>query len=209
MAGSRKVVSGDTLSQDIVAPRDGEGAVYAASDGWTMTYRLIPRSASNSVIQVDCVADGDDYTLAVTAADTATWGAGYYGVSAYVTKGTETYTVIPAFTQIEVVTNPRLATAGTDTRTQAEKALDDAVQALADAQARAANAGTSGSASGALIEYWIGERKFKYATAQEAVESMIKAVGYWKTEVGREKNAAALQQGLASPRQVYVRAARA
>ena len=208
MTISTKIVAGDTLSQDIAAPTDADGEAYEAST-WTLTYRLIPRLSTSSVIEITATADGDDYTLAAGAASTATWTAGWYSVSAYVTSGAETYTVEPAFSQVEILANPRTQVAGFDGRSQAEKALDDALAALADAQARAANVGTSGSASGALVEYMIGERRFKYATADEAVTSMIKAVNFWKTEVGRERNARAMQNGLASPRQVYVRASRA
>ena len=204
-----QIVAGDTLAQDISAPRDTAGETYPASAGWVLTYKLIPRLGTSSVITFNATADGEDYTLSVAAATTATWTPGAYTVSAYVTLGTETYTVEPAFTQVEILQNPRTAVAGFDGRSQAEKALDDAKQALADAQARAANVGTSGSAVSGIVEYTIGERRFKYASAQEAVAAMIAAVIFWKNEVGRERAATAMQQGLASPRQVYVRAIRA
>lgn len=204
-----QIVAGDTLSQDVSAPEDTAGTIYPASAGWTLTYRLIPRDGSAAVITFDAVADGDDYTLAVAAATTAGWTAGYYSVSAYVTLGTESYTVEPAFQQVEILQNPRTAVAGYDGRSQAEKALDDARQALADAQARAANVGTAGSASGGLIEYQIGERRFKYASAAEAVQSMIAAVSFWETELARERRAEAIRRGMADPRKVYVRMSRA
>lgn len=209
MTTSRTLVAGDTLAQDIVAPTDSEGTAYSASDGWTLAYRLIPRAITSTVIDITAVADGADYRLAVAAGDTAAWTAGMYGVSAYVTKGAETYTVEPLWDQVEIRANPRTAAAGLETRTQARKALDDARQALADAQARAANVGTSGSASGGLVEYSIGERRFKYANAAEAVESMIKAVSYWEAAVLAENCASARDRGLASPRNVVMRMGRA
>jgi hypothetical protein len=206
---STRIVAGDTLSQDISAPRDAAGEAYTASEGWTLTYRLVPRDPSAAVITLNAAADGEDYTLSVAASATAAWAPGYYSVSAYVTLGTETYTVEPAFSQVEILQNPRTAVAGLDGRSQAQKALDDAKRALADAQARAANVGTSGSASGGLVEYSIGERRFKYATAAEAVSSMIAAVDYWEKEVAREVRADAIRRGMADPRKVYVRASRA
>jgi hypothetical protein len=206
---STRIVAGDTLSQDISAPRDAAGEAYTASEGWALTYRLVPRDGTAAVISINAASDGDDYTLAVAASTTAAWAPGYYSVSAYVTLGTETYTVQPAFAQVEILQNPRTAVSGFDGRSQAQKALDDAKQALADAQARARNVGTSGSASAGLVEYQIGERRFKYATAAEAVSSMIAAVDYWEKEVAREVRADAIRRGMADPRKVYVRASRA
>lgn len=209
MTVSTTLVSGDTLAQDIAAPTDADGNGYLASAGWTLTYRLIPRLSTSSVIEVSATADGDDYTLAVAAVDTATWTAGYYSVSAYVTKAAETYTVEPAFDQVEILQNPRTAVAGHDARSQAEKALDDAMTALADAQVRAASVGTGGSAVSGIVEYTIGERRFKYASAQEAVASMIAAVDFWEKELARERRAEAIRRGMADPRKVYVRMSRA
>ena len=204
-----QIVAGDTLSQDVCAPKDTAGETYPASAGWTLTHRLLPRDGTSSVITFDAVAAGDDYTLAVAAATTAGWAAGYYSVSAYVTLGAETYTVEPAFTQVQILQNPRTAVAGYDARSQAEKALDDAKRALADAQARAANVGTTGSAVSGIVEYTIGERRFKYASAAEAVQSMIAAVSFWETELARERRAEAIRRGMADPRKVYVRMSRA
>jgi hypothetical protein len=209
MTVSTKLVAGDTLSQDVAAPKDSEGTTDPASAGWTLTYRLVPRESTSSVVTVNAVADGEDYTLAVAASDTASWTPGFYSVSAYVTLDLETFTVEPAFSQVEILQNPRTAAAGHDGRTQAQKALDDARQALADAQARAANVGTSGSASGGLIEYMIGERRFKYATAAEAVASMIAAVDFWEKQLFYENRASAIARGMADPRQTYVRLWRA
>ena len=208
MTVSQTLVAGDTLSFDVTAPTDADGVAYAASAGWTLTYRLIPRLPTSAAITLNAVADGDDYTLAAAAIDTAAWIPGHYSVSAYVTKGTETYTVDPAFSQVEILQDPRTAAAGFDGRSQAQKALDDARQALADAQTRAAGIGTSGSAVSGLVEYTIGERRFKYATAAEAVSSMIAAVDYWEKEVAREVRADAIRRGMADPRKVYVRANR-
>ena len=204
-----RIVAGDTVSQDVAAPKDTAGETYPASAGWTLTYRLIPRLNTSAVITFDAVADGDNYTLAVAAATTAGWTSGIYSVSAYVTLGAESFTVEPAFQQVEILQDPRTAVAGFDGRTQAQKALDDARQALADAQARAASIGTGGSAVGGLVEYSIGERRFKYATAAEAVSSMIAAVDYWEKEVSREVRAEAIRRGMADPRKVYVRCGRA
>ena len=49
MTISTKLVAGDTLSQDIAAPTDADGNAYAATT-WTLTYRLIPRLGSSSVL---------------------------------------------------------------------------------------------------------------------------------------------------------------
>lgn len=199
MTVSRTLVVGDTLSFAAAAPTAADGTRYTASAGWSLTYRLIPRVGSNSVVEIVATADGDDFLVQASAAATASWGAGDYGVAAYVTKGAETYTVAPVFVQALIVANPRTLTAGTDTRTQARKALDDARQALADAQARAASGGTTGSAIGGVVEYEIAGRRMKYASVQEAVAGLIAAVSFWRVEAWREQRAEAIVSGLADP----------
>lgn len=200
MTVSFKLVAGDTLSY-LVSPPTGDGVTYTPAGGWTLKYRLIPRSASGSVIELTATTSGTSYQIAAPAADTANYVAGYYGAAAWVEKGTEKYTVEPVWEQLQILANPRTAVAGTDTRSDAQKALDDARTALHNAQAAAANAGTSQQ----VQEYRIGDRWMKYADAGAAVTSLIAMVQMMEREVARERRADAIRRGMADPRKVYLR----
>lgn len=198
MTTSYNLVAGDTLSFGVSAPTAADGSAYAASDGWALTYRLIPRDGAGSVITLSAIADGDDFKVQATAAMTAAWGAGWYSVAAYVTKGTDTYTVEPAFDQARILANPRTAAAGFDGRSQTQKALDDIASAMADAAGRAAS--SSGST---VVEYEIAGRRMKYANAEEAVTALKAMEHYWSGKRREEITAEARRRGLANPWQAY------
>ena len=78
-------------------------ADYAANNGWTLTLHL----AGVNVLSTAGVASGADHVITLTAANTATLGAGVYTWSERVTKGVEAYVVASG----TVVVEPNLATA--------------------------------------------------------------------------------------------------
>lgn len=204
MTTSNQLVAGDTLAQDIAAPRDSEGNVYGASAGWTLTYRLVPRSSAASVISFNAVAAGDDYTLAVAAADTAAWAAGWYSCSAYVTKGAETYTVEPAWDQVRILADPRTSAAGYDGRSDAQKFYDDACQALRDAASRSA----TGSQQ-QVLRYRIGDREMEYGSVDKAIAGLAQLRNLAALELKRELAANAQRRGDANPAHFQTRLGRA
>lgn len=173
------LIAGDTLSFPTSVPE------YPASDGWTLTYRLVPRS-SGSVITITASAVGDDYEVNEAAAVTALWGAGEYTWAGYVTKGTERYTVDQG--TITVKPNPGSATTW-DGRTHARKTLD-AIEAVI------ANRATMDQE-----EYAINGRSLK----RTPVAELIKLRSFYKAEVFREEEAERMSAGLGSRRRVYVR----
>ena len=196
MTTSTKLIAGDTLSFPVRAPTDVSGNEYAASDGWALTYKLIPRATGGSVITLSAAPDGLDFLVQETAANTAAYTPGPYTVAAYVSKGSERYTVEPAFAFVEILQDPSTATGGFDGRSPARKALDDAL---------AARAAYAAGGNSAVAEYSIGDRRMKFKTPAE-LEQLI---GQLKIEVARESRAQALAQGLPDPRKVFVRAGRA
>lgn len=209
MPVSHTVVAGDTLSFTTLAPLDAEGNAYSPGDGWSLTYRLIPRDDANSAITLNAsTEDADTFRINASASTTATWGAGYYNVAAWVALGSDRYTVEPLFDQVEIRENPATAAAGFDGRSQAQKAYDDVMQAIADATARAAAIGTTGAATGDVIEYTIGERRVRYGNPGEARESLFKMRNALGIELQRERAAAALARSEADPRRVYLRSVR-
>lgn len=119
------LTAGDTL--DFTTTVDD----YLASAGWTLKYRLAPRSGG-TVIDITANASGDDYRVQVLAATTAGWAAGFYSWAAFVEKAAERYTVGRGSLEIRVssVAMP----AGFDDRGHVQKTLD-AIRAVIEKRA--------------------------------------------------------------------------
>ena len=104
---------------------------YPASSGWVLSFSFY--RYGQSVIQIDTIASGDDFSISVPASTTAGKTAGEWQWTAYVTKGTDRFTVGTG----TVVLKPNLAAATStmDLRTENEKILE----ALIATQQRRAN----------------------------------------------------------------------
>lgn len=135
-----ELIAGDTLQFTTSVPD------YPASAGWTLTYRLVPRT-SGTAISFDATADGDDYDIEVGASTTDDWTAGEYSWSAYVSKAGERHTVDQGTVKIQP--NPSVV-AAYDARSHARKTLD-AIQAVI--QNRATQAQKSYSIGGRSLEH--------------------------------------------------------
>lgn len=174
-----QLTAGDTLDFTTTAED------YPASDGWVLTYKLIPR-ASGTVYTLTSTASGDDHRIQATAATTAAWTAGTYSWAAYATLGTESYTLASGVTQ--VLPNPRTATT-LDTRSAAAVALDNVVATL------------QGRATSAVLEYEIAGRRLKYMSPAE----LIKLKSHLEREVAGEQAAARLAAGITGARKIQFR----
>lgn len=160
---------------------------YPASAGWVLRLVLNPR-AGGSVRTIDSVASGDAHRLQATAAQTGAWVAGWYARQVWVIKGAEQYPVTDLFGQTEV--RPGLAAvAGTDMRTDAEKALA-AIQAT-----------LQGKADSAVQSYQINGRQL----SSYSLPDLIKLREMYRREVASERRAAGLQDGRGSVRRIAVR----
>lgn len=197
------LIAGDALDFETAVPD------YPASDGWTLTYRLIPVSSGGTAYTFDASTadDGESYAIEVSSAVTAGWAAGEYTWVAYVTLSGERHVVDPegANTRLTIKANPATVGYGYDARSQVQKAYDDCLTAIADAQTRAAAVGTTGTVTGGVVEYTIGERRIRYGNPQEAVEALLKMRSALGAELSRERAAAALRRGDYDPRRVYLR----
>lgn len=176
------LVAGDTLNFTTYV------ADYLPADGWTLKFRLVPRS-SGTPIDITTAQDADDSTLhraQVPAATTAGWGATDYSWTSWVEQGTEKYTVSSG--QIKVSPDPRVV-ATLDSRSTARVALDN-VRAV-----------ISGTASANVQSYTINGRQLQRYSITEllALESKLSA------DVQREENCAAMASGQPSRRKTYVR----
>lgn len=112
-----QLIAGDSLN----FYREASG--YLATAGWTLRYRLVPRTAGGSVRLITGTPNGAGWDVQAPAIDTASWAADVYAWAAWVEQGAESYTVAQG--QLEVLPNPRTITAGADTRSATRKAKDD------------------------------------------------------------------------------------
>ena len=178
-----EIVAGDRLNVPLQVPG------YPASGGNTLTLRLVPR-ATGTPVDLTATASGDDYVVSASAVATVAYTAGEYSWRAFVTNGSDRYTVGSG--QITVKANPATLAAGTDTRSEAERAVADLRAALKawDATRRS---------------YTIGDVSMTFNSPAE----IIKLIGYWETVLERERGAADVAAGRLNRKKVFVRFARA
>lgn len=175
------LIAGDTVDFVTALPD------YPASDGWVLSFRLLPR-VSGTAIDITTTASGDDHRASVTAAASASWTAGEYTWQSWVASGAVRYSVADGTCTIKP--DPATATAY-DGRSQAVVALEAAKAALATFQ----------SSGGRVRSYTIGGRSLEYA--DEA--ALLKAISYWQVQVKIEEAANRRKLGLDDGRRVYLR----
>jgi hypothetical protein len=183
MAMQDQIVAGETLNYLAIA------ADYPASAGWVVTLYVNPL-AGGTASSVSSTASGDNHLLQVTAATTATWTAGNCNWQTWVALGAERYMLEEGV--LRVRTSLIGAAAGTDTRSQAQKALDDANAALA-------------AWTPTMKRYRIGGREMEFNSPAD----ILAVISRWTSEVKREKADQAMAAGLANPRKLQVRMGRA
>lgn len=160
-------------------------ADYPPADGWTLKYRLVPRT-SGTAIDITAATSGTDYRVQVAPATTANWTAGEYSWFSWVEQSGARYTVDEGLVTLKA--NPATSTAY-DARTPARKALD------------ALNAGFETFGTNAHVhEYTIENRSMKYRTFADFMAARDRLVA----EVAREENAARTAAGLASKNRLRV-----
>lgn len=159
---------------------------YPASAGWELKLRLL--WSSGMAVAITATTSGNDFAIALTASDTATWDAGSATLVSWVTKGTERVTLA----ERDVTILPNLAIATThDGRSRAVKGLADARAAL-DAYMAAGQIH--------VAEYDIAGRRMKFRTSEEITD----LISYYEREVAKENAAAAILQGQ-TPGRIYTR----
>lgn len=157
----QELIAGDTLNFTTTTPG------YSAADGWVLKYRLVSRTVGGAAITLTGTAEGEAHRVQASATATAAWVAGTYGWSAWVEKAGEKYTVQDG--QILVKPDPRTVAAGTDTRSQARRALDDARTALA-------------AWTPTMRRYRIGDREREFSSTAD----VIKLIAHLEREVEAE-----------------------
>lgn len=162
--------------------------LYPASAGWVLKLRLVPRAAGG-VITLTAAAEGDDHRFTAAPGTTTSWTAGAYGWAEWVEKGAEVYTVDTG--QATVLADPRLAAAGTDSRTLARKTLDDLIAAKA----------VWDTTGGRQRRYKIGEREMEFNSEAE----IIQKIHFWEAQLAAEQQAADLAKGLRPKNRILTR----
>lgn len=162
-------------------------AHYPSGEGWTLRYRLVPQSASAAAIDILATpaGDGRSYLVQASAAQTSAWTPGAYSYAAWVTNGAgEVYPAQSGF--IEILPDPRQAAPGSDLRSQARRALDDARAAFA-------------AWSPLQRRYKIADREREFNSAAD----ILVVIRYWEQQVAIEDRLA----GRAEPisRRIYTR----
>lgn len=161
-------------------------AEYLASAGWVLKYRMLWQGGT--AVPIIATASGDNFTVTLTAAETATWDAGSATLVSWVEKGTDRVTL----GEQDVTILPNLAIANAfDGRSRAVKGLADARAAL-DAY----------MAGGKLhvAEYDVAGRRMKFRSSEEITD----LISYYEREVAKENAANAILQGQ-TPGRIYSR----
>lgn len=160
------------------------GEVRGPGDGWACHLRLVPRSAGQTVRQLDATVVDGTHRFIVSAATSAAWAAGHYMATVWVTRGDESITL--TVQQLQVLPDPRTAAAGIDTRSTARKALDDLNAALA-------------AWNPLRKSYTIGDRTMEFNSTAE----IIKLINHWQLQVDAEDRTAGRKARM--PRRIYTR----
>ncbi len=119
---------------------------YPASGGWAFSFSLY--RYGQAVIQISASVSGDDFSITVPAANTTGIAAGEWQWTAYVSKGTDRFTVETG--TVKLKPDLAAATSTTDLRTDEEKILD---ALIATQQRRATKEQESMQIGGRAIRY--------------------------------------------------------
>lgn len=159
--------AGDTISWQKSLPD------YPASAGWVLSYAFIGVDVHSAV----AIADGDDFTVTITATDSAAWVPGDYVWQATVAFGAERYTV--ATGRLSILADLTRQTAGFDARSSARRMLD-AVEAVLERRA-----------SSAELEVTYNGRALKYMP----ISDLLALRDRCRADVRAEDNAARAASG--------------
>ena len=128
--------------------------------------------------------------IIVSAATTAGWAPGAWAWETWAAKGSERYRLEAG--QLQVQAGLIGAAAGLDTRSQAQRALDDAEAALA-------------AWTPTTKRYRINGREMEF----NAPADIIAVINHWRTAVKREQAEQAMAAGRRNPRKLQVSIGRA
>ncbi len=110
-----------TIGDRWVWKRTDLGTDYPQSS-YALSYSARLQGAGSTVISITASESGDDYLVEVASATTASYIAGTYSWSAYITRSSDSQRLQIDAGDFVVLTN--LATSSADARTHSEKVVD-------------------------------------------------------------------------------------
>lgn len=174
------ITVGDTLDFSTTV------AAYPPSAGWTLKFRLVPRTAGPTPIVLTSAADGDAHRVQVGPAVTALYTAGDYSWTSWVEKTGARFTVSQG--QVTLLPDPAVVTSR-DNRSQVRKTLD------------AINAVIEGRASRDQQEYSIGDRTLKRTPMADLIVLQTR----YQRLANAEENETRLANGLGTKNVIRIR----
>ena len=175
----------EVVAGDLVTWTRPEHSDLTIADSWILTYALVKDGTKIDITSSD---NGDQtYLISVAAATTATWTVGTYKWQAYLTKGSERYSVDEG--TIVVNTDFASATGGYDDRSHWQTVLDN-VEAV-----------IQGRATKDQSSYTISGRQLSRTPIVDLIALYDKA----KAAVIAEKNAEKIANGLGTSSKIYTR----
>lgn len=160
---------------------------YPASDGWTLSYRLINVAGH---IDIVATASGADHLVNVPATTTDGWSPGTYAWAAYVEKAGERYTVDSGTITVKPDLPAQLA--GLEARSNARVILEELEAAFKDYVV---------NGQGLVQRYTIGGREMWFRTSKDFVQQ----IEYWRKQVQDEASFDSVARGLGNPRRLFAR----
>src|SRR3990172_1131302 len=173
-----EIIAGDTVKWK----RTDLSADYPAS-AWTLKYVLRGPSVQN----ITATADGDNFSVIITAAATVVWASGNYWWTAYVSKASERYQVDSG--TIKVLTNLEGVTGIYDGRSHVKRVLD-AIEATIE-----------GTATKEQASMTIAGRTIQRRTVQD----LLVLRDRYKAEYIAEQRAEKIKNGLATGGKILTR----
>jgi hypothetical protein len=145
---------------------------YAADAGWTLAYRLLSTTKGYDVNGALITSTGGTFNIVIPAATSKTYLADEYSWVAFVTKGSERYTVAKG--RLKILPDIAAQIDGYDDRSANKKILD-AIDAL-----------ISGAATSDVQQYRIGSRELTKMNRMELLK--FRAVYASKVRAERIQN---------------------
>jgi len=181
-------ICGDSIDEE-VETFDSAGNEYSGADGWSATFRFVPRTAGvGQIFDIACNWTGDAFRYQVAASTSAVWIPAEYSWSLIVAKPGLRVTLETGSATVRP--DPENV-ASYDARSAAQRGLDDAKAALT----------VFNTSGGRVRSYSIAGRAMEFESGTE-ITSVIDSL---QIEVNREKRRDAISRGLGDPNRILVR----
>jgi len=182
-----QLIAGDSIDEEVEA-FDSAGNEYSGEDGWSATFYFLPRPGGvGTKFTIPCTWTGDAFRYQVSAGTSSSWVPDNYSWALVVTNTGLQVTIEEGSAQ---VTPNRVTSDNYDSRSQAQKAVDDCKAAYATFEAT----------NGRVKAYSIAGRSMEF----ESAEGIASLLSFWNTELWHEKRRNAMASGKPDPGRIYI-----